>query len=104
MKTITITFEDNTVTVTDGRHTEASVFNKMSYEPKQALIALAEFYGYDPAGIFCFDEDEDMETNTDTKRHYPCDTEPFQCPFNARYSEDCHYYCGLGVDESEAEE
>lgn len=56
METITITFEGNTVTVTDGRHTETSTFNKITYEPKQALIALAEFYGYDPAGILCFDE------------------------------------------------
>ena len=27
----------------------------------------------------------------------PCDYG--DCPFNARYSEDCRYYCGLGVDE-----
>lgn len=38
------------------------------------------------------------------KRTYPCDTEPFECPFNARYSEDCRYYCGLGVDEDEPED
>lgn len=35
---------------------------------------------------------------------YPCDTEPFDCPFNARYSEDCRYYCGLGVDEDESDD
>jgi len=68
MKTITITFEDNTVIVTDGRHTETSNFNKITYEPKQALIALAEFYGYEPAGLLCFDEgfeDEEEEYDDD---------------------------------------
>ena len=37
-------------------------------------------------------------------KHYPCDTEPFDCPFGARYSDDCRYYCGLGVDEYEPDE
>lgn len=39
-----------------------------------------------------------------SKRFYPCDAEPFECPFNARYSNDCRYYCGLGVDEDEPED
>ncbi len=34
----------------------------------------------------------------------PCDTEPFDCPFDARYSEDCRYHCGLGVDEPDEDE
>lgn len=38
------------------------------------------------------------------KKLYPCDTEPFECPFNAKYSEHCRYYCGLGVDEDESED
>ena len=38
------------------------------------------------------------------KAKHPCDTEPFDCPFDARYSEDCRYYCGLGVDEDEPED
>jgi hypothetical protein len=38
-----------------------------------------------------------------TKTH-PCDFEPFKCPFDARYSEDCRYHCGLGVDEDEPED
>ena len=38
------------------------------------------------------------------KQLYPCDTEPFTCPFGAKYSEHCRYYCGLGVDEDESEE
>ncbi len=38
------------------------------------------------------------------KRIYPCDIEPFDCPFNARYSNDCRNYCGLGVDEIDDEE
>lgn len=38
-----------------------------------------------------------------SKQRYPCDAEPFECPFDAQYSEDCRYYCGLGVDEDEEE-
>ena len=33
---------------------------------------------------------------------HPCDYG--DCPFNAMYSEDCRFYCGLGVDEDEPEE
>ena len=67
MDTITITFEGNTVIVTDGRHTETSNFDKITYEPKQALIALADFFGYDPAGILCFDEgfEDDYDDDDD---------------------------------------
>jgi hypothetical protein len=57
MDTITITFEGNTVIVTDGRSTDTSYFNKITYEPKQALIALANFYGYEPTELFNFDDD-----------------------------------------------
>ena len=32
-----------------------------------------------------------------SNNHTPCDSG--DCPFNAKYSEDCCYYCGLGVDE-----
>ena len=38
-----------------------------------------------------------------SKTMYPCDTEPFNCPFDAEYNEHCRYYCGLGVDEDEEE-
>jgi hypothetical protein len=31
------------------------------------------------------------------RRLYPCDYG--DCPFDAQYSRDCRYYCGLGVDE-----
>jgi hypothetical protein len=48
--------------------------------------------------------EEEAKHRENSKPMYPCDTEPFDCPFNATYSEDCRYYCGLGVDESEAEE
>lgn len=34
----------------------------------------------------------------------PCDIEPFECPYDAVYSEHCRYYCGLGVDEDEPED
>lgn len=56
MKTITITFEDDnrTVIVTDGRHTSESTFNKIIDETKQAFIALADFYGYEPAHLLDF--------------------------------------------------
>jgi hypothetical protein len=59
MKTITIKLENNTVTITDGRNTEINVFNATT-EQKQALISLAEFYGYDPDGILCFEDDNDF--------------------------------------------
>ena len=48
--------------------------------------------------------EEEARNREQTKRTYPCDAEPFDCPFNARYSNDCRYYCGLGVDEDEPEE
>lgn len=32
----------------------------------------------------------------------PCDWG--ECPYDANYSEDCRYWCGLGVDENESEE
>lgn len=35
-------------------------------------------------------------------KYTPCDSGV--CPFDARYSEDCRYYCGLGVDEDEPED
>ena len=38
------------------------------------------------------------------QKHYPCDDEPFICPFGAMYSEHCMYYCGIGVDEDEPED
>ena len=39
-----------------------------------------------------------------TQKYYPCDTEPFDCPFNAQGGYDCRNYCGLGVDENEPED
>jgi hypothetical protein len=36
------------------------------------------------------------------KKTTPCDYG--ECPFDAQYSEDCRYYCGLGVDEDEPED
>lgn len=57
MDTITITFEGNTVIVADGRSTDTSYFNKITDRTTQALIALANFYGYEPAELFNFDDD-----------------------------------------------
>lgn len=60
---------------------------------------------------FCLEEDEnawneavDFGGGNKMPKHTPCDTEPFECPFNAQYSDDCRYYCGLGVDEDEPED
>lgn len=38
------------------------------------------------------------------KKLYPCDYEGLECPFDARYSGDCRYHCGLGVDEDEPDD
>jgi hypothetical protein len=62
MDTITITFDGDSVVVTNGRHTSTSSFSKIKDEEQRALIALADFFGYDPAGVLCFDDDfEDEE-------------------------------------------
>lgn len=45
-------------------------------------------YEFDIDGV----RSEDVESNTT-----PCDFG--DCPYNADGSEDCRYYCGLGVDE-----
>lgn len=55
MNTITITFEGDTVVVTNGRETDTSYFNKIKDEPTKALIALANFYGYESTELFNFD-------------------------------------------------
>ena len=36
---------------------------------------------------------------TTMNKSYPCDGPEGGCPYDAQYSEDCRYYCGLGVDE-----
>ena len=64
MDTITITFDGDTLVVTNGRHTSTSSFSKIKDEEQRALIALADFFGYDPAGVLCFDdgfEDDEEE-------------------------------------------
>lgn len=58
MDTITITLDGNSVIVTNGRHTSTSSFSKIKDEEQRALIALADFFGYDPAGVLCFDEED----------------------------------------------
>lgn len=55
MKTITITLEEKNVVVTDGNETDTSYFNKITDDAERALIALANFYGYEPAELFNFD-------------------------------------------------
>ena len=55
MKTITITLEDKNVVVTDGNETDIGYFNKITDDGERALIALANFYGYEPTELFNFD-------------------------------------------------
>ena len=45
MNTITITFDGDTLVVTNGRHTSTSSFSKIKGEEQRALIALAETSG-----------------------------------------------------------
>lgn len=67
MDTIVISFEDNKVVVTNGRQTSTSSFNKIIDKSKRALIALAEFFEYEPAhlldfeglGEYKFEDDDD---------------------------------------------
>lgn len=75
METISITFEGNAVTVTDGRHTNTSTFKDIQYEPRQALIALADFFGYDPASVLCFDEDCGADESSIDNGEYDTDDE-----------------------------
>ena len=55
----------------------------------------------------CYEDDEDELIRAQSKLYeedayaYPCDGPDSICPFDAQYSEDCRYYCGLGVDEDE---
>lgn len=60
MDTITITFDGDTLVVTNGRHTSTSSFNKIKDEEQRALIALADFFGYEPTSVLCFDDEEDF--------------------------------------------
>ena len=71
MKTITITFEDDnrTVIVTDGRHTSESTFDKITDETKQAFIALADFYGYEPAHLLDFSGSGEYEFEDDEEEY-----------------------------------
>ena len=57
MDTITITFDGDSIVVTDGRHTSESCFEETIGMDKRVFVALADFFGYDPAGVLCFDEE-----------------------------------------------
>ena len=61
METITITFDGDTVVVTDGRHTNESHFKEITDTDKRAFVALADFFGYEPAYLLNFEEDENFE-------------------------------------------
>ena len=61
MNKITITFENNSVTVTNGKQTSTSNFTEITDEDKKAFVALADFFGYEPAYLLNFDDDENFE-------------------------------------------
>lgn len=94
METISITFDNNVVTITDGRHTSVSSFNEITYEPRQALIALAEFFGYDPAGVLCFDEDCDADEASVDDDEYDTDDE---------YDDDNDFLSEIAIEAADEE-
>lgn len=52
--------EDNTIWVTsdeNGIGTETE-FKSIKNEDKQMMIALAEFLGYEPSSVLCFDDED----------------------------------------------
>ena len=61
MKKITlIKTDDGAIWVTSDENpigTE-STFNKITNENQQMMVALAEFLGYEPANLLCFDDEE----------------------------------------------
>lgn len=65
MKRITlIKCDDGAIWVTSDENEIGieSYFNKIKDEDKQMMIALAEFLGYEPSSVLCFDDgfgDED---------------------------------------------
>lgn len=61
MNTIIIKFEDDTVIVTDGQHTSTSTFKDITNESKRAFVALADFFGYEPAYLLNFDNNKNFE-------------------------------------------
>ena len=61
MNTIVIKFEADTVIVTDGKHTNTSNFKDITDERKRAFVALADFFGYEPAYLLNFDNDKNFE-------------------------------------------
>ena len=61
MDTIVINFEGDTVVVTNGRQTSTSQFKDITDIDKRAFVALADFFGYEPAYLFNFDDDENFE-------------------------------------------
>jgi Leu/Phe-tRNA-protein transferase len=61
MDTITITFDGDSVVVTDGRHTSESHFSEITDADKRAFVALADFFGYEPAYLLNFEDDENFE-------------------------------------------
>ena len=69
-----------------------------------AYSTCADMLGYalngDAECLRQFDNYKDEESASPC-RSTPCDDSETGCPFDAQYSEDCRYYCGLGVDEDD---
>lgn len=57
---LTIEFDGDTVTVTDGLNFDATVFERITNPKKQAFVALAHFFGYEPAYLLNFDDEEEF--------------------------------------------
>lgn len=50
----------------------------------------------------CTDDCKHCIEEEEREYKHPCDYG--DCPYDAQYSEDCRYYCGLGVDEDSQDE
>lgn len=61
MNTIVIKFENDAVIVTDGKHTSTSNFKDITDKSKRAFVALADFFGYEPAYLLNFNNDKNFE-------------------------------------------
>ena len=61
MDNLTINFEGDTVTVTNGKKTSISIFNNIVDNDKKAFVALADFFGYEPEYLLNFDNDENLK-------------------------------------------
>lgn len=86
-------FRENDVYIKAEEHTLVALavaLREAQVEGTLSDLAYQIEYEFDIDGV----RSEDKESRTT-----PCDHG--DCPFGAECSEDCRYYCGLGVDEDE---